>query len=229
MDDKTMQRRRPYELAVLICWTIFFLYILLSGKLSYYINPKFAFLPVVGVIICIAMAFAVWKYGLKFACHDLPNDRSFLPWFMMPVVMALLIAPTIPGVAGGDGEVGKIIGKEEIYQYGSASKDFKKTNLKLLLESPIKDGDRVSFVAQISTDGNAVKPGYAFLMHYTMTCCAAHIQPMYVMSKMPEGYKPADKQWVDVAGTVRTDKEMGMVIEVDAMKYVKRPSPPYLF
>lgn len=218
---------------ILAIWALFFVFVLVSGRLPLYINPKFALLPLVGALILAAMAFSLRQGKTPCGCdHGHGHDWSVLPWFLMPVVLSLIIAPAGLGafVAGNrqSGLLASTGGDSAISLDLSSQSGYKNVTIVQLSQAGNIKGGKVSVEGQLLDAAPGLQPGECLIAHYQMICCVADIRPVVIVLKYPNGYVPKAGQWVSVNGTAIRAKR-GVVLTAETIQPIATPNPPYVY
>lgn len=218
---------------ILATWTLFFGFVLVSGRLPLYINPKFAMLPLLGALILAGMAFTMRQGKTPCGCaQGGSRDWSVLPWFLMPVVLSLIIAPAGLGafVAGNrqSGLLASTRGDSAISLDLSKQSGYENVNIIELAQAGNIKGGKVSVEGQLLGAAPGLESGECLIAHYQMICCVADIRPVVIILKYPKGYMPSKGQWVRVNGTATRGKR-GVVLTADVILPIGAPNPPYLY
>ena len=215
------------EVASLLSWTAFLLFVVFSGRLPLYINPRFAFIPLTGALITLAMAIRVIAS---------PNPDIYAPkrhtrvltWFLMPIALAIVVSPAGMGAFAVDNSAASRTRANTSITFNPGVSGYKRTTLVRLAEAGnIKEG-KVSVEGQVKIDPKLLDSNEILLYHYQMVCCVLHVSPVSALVKHPADYEPAAGQWVRVKGTVKRD-DRGVVISADAITPIKEPDPPYIY
>lgn len=218
------------ETIVFSLWSLFFLFVVLSGRLSLYINPKFAVLPIIGAVVCGAMAF-VYRRGKPVHGHS-KRDWSLAPWFLMPIAIALIVPPVGLGavVAGNRQQslTGASRGNSAIALDLSKDSGYKSVTIIDLANAGSIKGGKVSVDGQILGRSPGFKENECILAHYQMVCCVADINPVAIILEYPDGYKPTKGNWVKVDG-VADRSNRGVILKADTITPIPTPNPPYLY
>jgi uncharacterized repeat protein (TIGR03943 family) len=228
---KKQDYRDPIILAV---WALFFVFVLVwPHRLPLYINPKFAVLPFLGALILAAMAFALRQGTAPCGCgHSHGRDWSVMPWFLMPVVMSLIIAPAgLGAVVAGNRQSGLLAstgGDSAISLDLSKQSGYENVNIIELAQAGNIKGGKVSVEGQLLGTAPGLEADECLIAHYQMVCCVADIRPVVVILRYPGGYTPTKGQWVRVNGTAARSTR-GVVLTADAIQPIAAPNPPYLY
>ncbi len=223
-------RKKPFNTEALVLggWALFFVFILVSGRLPLYINPKFAVLPVVGALMLAAMTYVRVRAGSGSSAH---RDWSLAPWFLMPVVIALVVPPVGLGafVAGNrqSSLMGSSRGNSSITLDLSSRSGYKQATILELTEAGTIKGGKVSVVGQLLAGPDGATDE-CLIAHYQMVCCVADLRPVVIVLKYPSGYVPKINQWVRVNGTAKREAR-GVVLTADSIEPISAPNPPYLY
>ena len=226
-DSKKIDRT---EMVIFASWALFFIFVLVSGRLPLYITPKFAVLPVLGAVIFGAMAF-VYRHGRPKSSHS-HRDWSLIPWFLMPVVLSLIVAPVGLGafVAGNRQAslMGPTQGNSGISLDLSKKSGYKTVTIVDLAQAGRIKGGKVSVEGQLVGSSSGLKANETMIAHYKMVCCVADVSPVAIILEQPSGFIPEKNQWVRVNGTARREAR-GVVLKADMIQPIAAPKPPYLY
>ena len=223
-----LQDTRFTESIPLACWGLFFAFIVATGRLPLYINPRFTALPIFGALILFGMVVSVW-YPKDHTHGDGKTDWSRLAWFVMPVALGIMIAPAALGaffVHKAGGAFGSA-GGGGIALNMSGGSGFNQTDVASLSQASSITSGKVDVQGQIYT-GPGMGPNQCALCHYKMTCCVADLQVVQIILQYPKGYTPTSGQWVDVQGTV-SRTPAGVVVNAEGIAPIDQPNPPYLY
>lgn len=218
--------KKHFITIVLSCYAIFLLFLLITGTISSYINPKFSFLTVMALIIICAMIFSnltktyresLHASGACHCCHheeskklDIGNLLLFLP-----LILSVLIIPrtfedtqkmSTKFVPSGYQEYNQLQIGSVTFDTGKNEK-WKLTHTKIFLrgkvsKSPILKDDEV------------------IVYRLEITCCAADGIPMGILVKLPEITDFQNDDWVGVEGTIQLlpfDEKLKNIDSITAM------------
>lgn len=220
-----------FEALSLGSWALFFAFILGSGRLPLYINPRFALLPAVGALMLIGMVAAIWSKANQHS-HGAPQDWSHLSWFLMPIVLGLVITPSALGAFIAGKHQGNLWtsspGNSAIALNLSSNSQYAPVTVAQLSEAGTITSGKVQVDGQMFAAGAGMKPNECSLVHYKMTCCIADLTVVGVILHYPSGFKPVPGQWVRVEGKARRDSR-GVVVDADIIEQIPEPNPPYLY
>lgn len=218
------------EMLIFTSWALFFVFVLVSGRLPLYITPRFAMLPLLGAVIFGAMAF-IYRHGRPRSSHT-HRDWSLIPWFLMPVVLSLIVAPVDLGafVAGNRQAslMGQAHGNSGISLDLSRKSGYKEVTIVDLAQAGKIKGGKVSVEGQLVGGSSELKVNESLIAHYKMVCCVADVSPVAIILELPSGYTPQKDQWVRVNGTARREAR-GVVLKADMIQPIAAPNPPYLY
>lgn len=232
---RSARKRQDYtEPAILFAWALFFVVVLVwPHRLPLYINPRFAVLPLVGALILGAMAVVLRRGKSHCGCgHGHSRDWSVIPWFLMPVVVSLIIAPAGMGafVAGNrqSGLMASTRGDSAISLDLSSQSGYKDVNIIELSQAGNIKAGKVRVEGQLLNAMPGMQANECPMAHYHMVCCVADIQPVVIILRYPSGYTPKRDQWVRACGTA-TRGPRGVVLTADSIQPIGTPNPPYLY
>jgi len=210
-------------------WALFFLFILMSGRLPLYINPRFSMLPALGAVMLAGMVLAVWS---KAGRHNHGNqlDWAHLAWFLMPIVLGLLITPSALGafIAGkrGGNLWSNSPGNSAIALNLASNSEYAPITISRLAGAGHITSGKVSVEGQLFSNGAGLGANECSLVHYKMVCCIADLRVIGVILHYPAGFHPVQGAWVRVQGKASRDAR-GVVIDV--IEPIPEPNPPYLY
>jgi len=219
--------------AALAAWAVFFLFILLSGRINLYISPRFYALPVLGIVVLAAMVVTLVRnreHGLEHA-HG-AETWDWVPLFVMPIVVGFLVAPIGVGAVVAGNRQSDLLGGAR--QFGKLSlalgtgDTYKEVTVYELATAATLTPGKIRVQGQILGKMEGMAENRCPLAHYKMTCCVADLQPIAVVLEYPAGFTPQEHQWVSVRGTAWRDGDQ-TIVKADIITPSSAPNPPYLY
>lgn len=232
-----MERNRETKKAPLVtalcAWAVLLLFVLLTGRVRMYISPRFFVLPAAGAVILLAMVVTLLRNRGPAEGHSHGTDKwDWVPLFVTPVVIGLLVAPIGVGTIVAGNRKADLMGgiRQEgalSFALGAGSSYKEATVYDLATAASITPG-KVSVQGQILERLPEMTGRQCPLAHYKMTCCVADLQPVAITLEYPAGFTPRVNQWVSVRGTVRREGDATIIV-ADIVANISAPNPPYLY
>ena len=229
-----------------------------SGKLYWYINIRFAWLTVLGMLLLFAIGANMLDIlrrtrpqsedddpgHIHTPDHDHANHNAPSAWPLFLLVVPLLIGLLIPArplgseaassrgvvVSGGlvTGDVTSLT-----LQTGPDQRTvldwIRIFNTQTDLEQ--YEGETANVIGFVYRDPRL--PADQFLAsRFAVTCCVADAFALGMLVEWPEGANLAVDEWVQVKGPVRIVEQDGRkipLIEAESVRQVEAPAQPYLF
>jgi uncharacterized repeat protein (TIGR03943 family) len=252
MSSQTINR---LKVSVLIGLAIYFAYVYLTGKLAIYIEPRFNWLSIVGVLLfaVLALSFA----GSQMSDHDdhdhhdhdhehehSHNHNSL--WAIIIVAIPLVLGFVIPAKPLGadslnEGEVDTDFSSVSLGRSGTQTLTMIASERNVLdwarafnsspdIEQFIgEEANVVGFVYRDSRFGD----NQFMVLRFTLTCCVADAQAVGLVVQVPEGTpRFATDTWVNIKGTFQIEEFDGDTIPIlfaEEVESVDQPDQPYLY
>ncbi len=250
----TARASNRYKALILIFMALFFAEKYVSGKLYYYIGPRFSWLAIVAVALFIMLAGA---YNLvekrqpdevdhhdDHEGHDHSHPEEKQPiWPLLLVALPLALGVVIPARPLGASAVANRGVSTDI---GLAA-DSRDTRLSIVAS----ERNILDWVREMNTDPNPSAlngqeasivgfvyrdprfDGNQFLVaRFTITCCVADALAIGVVVNSNQASRFAADSWVEVHGTFQQgdlDGDAMPVLLADEITPVQAPEQPYLY
>lgn len=256
LSSRTINR---LKVSVLIGLAIYFAYIQLTGKLAYYIEPRFNWLSIVGVALfaMLALSFAGsgedehdhhhhdHDHGDHEHSHDHDHSHNSI-WAIAIVAIPLFLGFVIPSRPLGadalnEGEVDTDFSSVSLGRGGTQTLTMISSERNVLdwarafnttrdiNEFVGEEADVVGFVYRDSRFDN----NQFMTLRFTLTCCVADAQAVGLVVQVPEGTQRFDTDsWVNIKGTFQIqefDGDMIPVLFAEEVSAVDQPDQPYLY
>ncbi len=219
---------------VLALWSLFFLWLLVSGKVNVYIGPRTYWVVVFGAACLVAAT--VGNLVLSRREQDAGESRSWGGYALMllPIVLVLLVPePSLGSLAASRKASGGVVsaaaeaplrepGDEISFQeisYAIASEGY-------AAALGIGDGYEVDLTGFVAGQSEGVADAID-LTRFSIFCCAADAVPYTVPIRMPEGTSFQPDTWLRVRGSLARDGATYVVV-ADQVEAVEVPSRPYI-
>ncbi|NWF70179.1 MAG: TIGR03943 family protein [Chloroflexi bacterium] len=233
---------------LLLGLALYFLYNIVSGNLTNYINIRFSWLAYIAVAIFGALG-AVSAYDLLRARraeqahddHDHYHNHDHVSWPVLfitaiPLLLGTLIPSQPLGASAIDGNIStNVVAVSSMSTLGSDPLQWnvldwlrafnKSTNLAEFNNQP---ADVIGFVYR--------EPDFAedtfMVARFTISCCVADANAIGLPVVWPDNVALDDSQWVRVSGTFTLGAFRGQQIPLlvaTAVEIVEQPKHPYLY
>ena len=240
--DKSPQSDRIAwaKTALLLGMGVYFFLLILTGKITYYINMRFAWLVVVGAAIFIVLALVNIYSNLKEADEDC-HEHYQIGWdILLIVALPLLLALLIPSRSLGIEAVNGGISLNPVGVAGPSA--FQRSPLDRNILDWLREFDRASSPAAFNGTAADVigfvyrEPSFAddsfMISRFTMSCCVADAFPIGMPVSGPGASDFATGAWARVQGELKAADFGGDIMPVlfaDTIEAVDEPQQPYLY
>jgi len=213
---------------VLSGYIIFLVYLLVTGSISKYINPRLSFLSVIALVMLAGMLFFSLKKQRfqKHQCschhHQTENFRKSSLLLLLPILLAFTITPRIlsyqPVNASG---LTRQLAKNPLPPASGTSKfnpesgtapesfmEYTQSNIGNMIfnndESDIKKLVNTKvFLKGMVFHSDKLKPNEIIVYRVLITCCTADGMPLGVLVKLPGKMDFADGAWIGLEGSIQ--------------------------
>jgi uncharacterized repeat protein (TIGR03943 family) len=244
----THNRYRLLQIILLSCLAIFLAERLVTGKLLWYINARFAVLTLLGILGLSALVINT-LYALRHSQHaaeshaehhdhEHSHSAANLIWLILPLALGVLI-PARP--LGSDAAANKGVtlagplaaGNNQTMQLDAAPD--KRTVLDWIrifnFEPDLNPylGETANVIGFVYADPR-LPTGHFLVARFTVSCCVADAFAIGMAVRWPEQL-PTD-QWVIVRGPVQVleiDQQKIPLILAESITPIDEPAQPYLF
>ena len=228
---------------ILILMAIFFTDLLVSGKLFFYIGPRFSWLSLLAVILFIILAGSYKLVGKPSSDVDHDHQHGKAPigpvvTTALPLILGMLIPPSPLGASAiSTHSVGNNTG-------------IAKSNDQLLTTVPSErnildwvqamntnpdpaalDGQPADVIGFVYQD-NRFDTDQFLLARFTITCCVADAMAIGLVVQSPEAERLTADSWVRVQGTFVEGKlgdTLTPVLMAEDIAPIQAPEQPYLY
>lgn len=231
---------------VLILMAIFFADKLVSGKLFYYIGPRFAWLSLLAVVLFIILAGSYNLAGKQSSNEDHDHEhhqQSKVPISpvlvtALPLILGTLIPPSPLGASAiatrsVSNNAGIAGGSEHTLTTVPAERNILDWVRAMNAEPDpaALNGQTADVVGFVYRDVRFGQDQF-MLARFTITCCVADATAIGLVVQSPEAEQLTDDSWVHVHGTFTEgslDGEPAPVLVADEIEPVQPPEQPYLY
>lgn len=247
---------RSLQALLMLVLCIFLIEKFASGRLSWYINPRFQILTALGILLLGAMAQVIFselrrsKSGsAKKDDHHLHDHdhvhAETLPWgnlwfVVLPLVVGILV-PARPLDASSVGTRG-LTTTAPLVSSDSAAKLFETASEERTILDWLRifgsQSDLSSFIGQPASavgfvfSDEKLTSAQFYLGRYVVSCCAADGVAIAMVVNWPEAASLQEDTWVLVKGPVALftlDGSPVPMIEATSVEIVEEPEQPYLY
>lgn len=255
MNPRTYQR---LQALLALALGFFILNVISSGKLYWYINARFAWLTVLGMLILFALganmldnlrrtrAQAVDEAPghLHSPGHDHTEHTKPSAWPLLLLALPLLIGLLIPArPLGSDAAASRGVAVSGALASGDISPLLLQTgpdqrtvldwirifNAQTDLEQ--YEGETANVIGFVYRDPR-LGPNQFLASRFAVTCCVADAFALGMLVEWPESAALGVDEWVQVKGPLRIVEQDGRkipMIEAESVRQVDIPAQPYLF
>ena len=234
-------RWNPHRIAravVLVLWTSFFAWLLLTGEVYRYIGLRTHWVVVFGAIT-LTVATVAQLMSLRSSGDDgrlTAREVGGLALLLCPILVVLMIpAPSLGALAASTKATGGILSSDALIP--SAPKNgegvtfvdihFASASDAYAADVGITDGYRVELTGFVTHSEEAPAGGFA-LTRFFISCCAADAIPYSVGVDPGQARSWPDDTWVTVAGALYKEGDQ-YVLRADSVTTVPEPKDPYIY
>ena len=226
---------RWMKTAVLGVWALFFVWLLVSGRVNTYIGPRTYWVIVFGAV-CLILA-TIAQVLLRPAEDETASRRWWLGYVAMlvPIFVVFVVPePSLGSLAASRKSAGGIVsaaalrppalepGEEVSFQQISYALESEEYAAALGLGEGY-EVDLTGFVSASDEFSSDVFP----LTRFSIFCCAADAVPYTVAVRAPSGQRYGLDDWVRVRGVLARDGET-FVVQAESVEAVEPPDDPYI-
>lgn len=249
MNPRTYQRLQAL-IALALGFYIF--NVITSGKLYWYINIRFAWLTLLGMLILFALGANMLDNLRRTRAQSLDEDPGHehaeharpSAWPLLFLVLPLLIGLFIPArPLGSDAASSRGVAVSGALASGDVSPLLLQTgpdqrtvldwirifNSQTDLEQ--YEGETANIIGFVYRDPR-FGPNQFLASRFAVTCCVADAFALGMLVEWPEGANLDVDEWVQVKGTLRIVEQDGRkipMIEAESVRQIEVPAQPYLF
>lgn len=226
---------------------VYFIYNIVSGNLTNYINVRFAWLSYVAVVLFLLIggysAYHMLRHHTGSHDHDHDHAHGSLSWGTLAVLaVPLLLGTLIPsrplGAEAVDGDLGltsaaAAAGSPTTFTINPENRNvldwlrvFNSTDDYSALEG--QPADVIGFVY--------TEPSFAenqfMIARFTISCCVADASAIGLPAFWADGATPEQGQWVHVRGTMKVGEfrdDSLPILQIESLEPVEQPEHPYLY
>jgi uncharacterized repeat protein (TIGR03943 family) len=234
------------KVAILLGLSGYFVYNIVSGNLTNYINIRFAWLSWVAVALFAALGIAILYALLRGESTQgrspddpghTPINWSILGFMALPLALGLLLPSQPLGASAVNGNISLSVGSERA-AVTSVEKDPLTRNVLDWLRafsrdsSPAAfDGEQADFIGFVYREPDFPE-NHVMVSRFTVACCVADASAIGLPIYWPGVDELVDGEWVRVQGTFESGTFDGTempVLQVAALDVVDVPEHPYLY
>lgn len=234
---KRWDARRTARAAVLMIWTSFVLWLLLSGEVYRYIGTRTYWVVVFGAGALVVVTLAQLSTVRSERPQPLtPREGAGLAALLCPVLAVMLIpAPSLGASAASSRSAGSVLAADALIpsapdgdepisfvdiHYASASEEY-------AAALGIVDGQRVELTGFV-THGEGTPEGGFTLTRFAVFCCAADAIPYSVPVDAGPRAVYEDDTWLRIGGRLYASAG-GYVLRPTRIEPVPEPQDPYIY
>lgn len=231
---------------ILILMAIFFAQLFVSGRLFYYIGPRFSWLCIVAICLFIVLAGAyklVDREGND-THHDHEDTGTVQPrtsiWSLLIPALPLILAVIIPSRPLGATaaltrgvSIGASLGSAATLNVEPSARtvlDWARA-MSELTDPAALDGQSADVVGFVYRDVRFAKNQF-MVARFTITCCVADALAIGVVVNAQNASQLTDNSWVHVKGTFakgELDGKAMPILTASDIAPVQPPEQPYLY
>ncbi|WP_094603138.1 Putative two-component membrane permease complex subunit [Sporomusa silvacetica DSM 10669] len=241
---------------ILLGFALLFGYLMITGQITLYINPRFVSMAELAVYLLIPLLilqtvkiFDAHKPAESSGCCHSHSSR----WIYLPFIATLLLAFLVPTNSldaqlvankGLNSKASSKAGPElsniarPLAQELSQSKTIQvndKNFAEVMSELQLFPADYIG--KEITLTGfvfrsSGLMPNQLDLVRYVISCCAADARPFGVLCELKDADKYEDGKWLQIQGIVQMGKyedQTVSMVKVVTAKEIKSPGDPYVF
>ena len=234
-----IKKEKFFRIFVLIAWFLFFLSLLVTGKLQIFIKKTYNSFVVFAVVTLFILIILHLKRIKKEDSPDITfmQSISFL-LFLFPILLAIIVRPgslstfavSKLGMStefqASNADVREIL-KSQVDRDGQ----YRKLNIKQILSIANKNPEKING-SLVSVEGLVYKNNGSSenfsLVQYLIACCVAHARPLALEVIWDQTKDLPQDSWVKVKGKVEIEKGKIRIIS-DEVTEVPKPSNSYLY
>lgn len=220
---------------VLGSWATFFIWLLLTGKVTTYIGPRTYWVVVFGAV-CLTLA-TIGQVFLSPPEDDAPSARWWVTYAAMlfPMFLVLVVPePNLGSLAASRKSSGGVVsaaalepprlepGQEVAFQEISYALESDEYAAAL----GIGEGYEVDLTGFVSGTGEFSSETFA-LTRFSIFCCAADAVPYTISVRPPDGTRYGLDEWLRVRGVLEREGD-AFVVSAETVEPVERPDDPYI-
>lgn len=239
---------RAVKALILVGLAIFFAHLLFSGKLYFYIAPRFAWLSLVAVVLFIALAQSYDPVGARAGPaghegerhHDPDHNRERSrrsPWPLLILATPLLLGVIVPAQPLGTDAVAARGLNDIAFAADAANTLAVVPGARNVLDwamamsrDPAPDalnGQEADVIGFVYRDPTFADDQF-LVARFVLVCCVADANPVGLVVQWPGATQLALDSWVQVKGTF-AQGEPTPVLVARSVTPVQPPAQPYLY
>lgn len=237
---------RSFQALLLLALSLFFVFKLTSGQLTYYINLRFVPLTIFGLIFLAILAQTLFNENKRSRQqeHDDHHDHDHTPanlWFMIvPLAIGVLIpARALDSSAfatKGFNTTGPMVSSDSAAKlFETESQD---RNILDWVKISYYEKDLASYLGQPASvigfvyRDEQLNENQFYVSRFIISCCAADASSIGMIVNWQDAKTLKNDEWVLVKGEISSmvlkDQTL-LVIDVDSVQSVPVPEQPYLY
>lgn len=230
-----MTEPRSVKTLVLAAWAVFFLWLLISGRVNVYIGPRTYWVVVFGAV-CLTAA-TLGQLILRPAEDHQPAPRWWVGYAAMltPLLLVFVVPePNLGSLAASRKSAGGVVSSAALQPPTlEPGEEVSFTEISYALESEeyatalgIGEGYEVDLTGFVSV-GEEFSSDKIALTRFSIFCCAADAVPYTVAVRPPDGESYPLDTWLRVRGAL-TREGATFVVDADSIETVEPPDDPYI-
>jgi uncharacterized repeat protein (TIGR03943 family) len=233
---------RSFQALLLIGLSFFLIEKIYSGKLSWYINLRFAPLTLVGIVLLAAMGQAVFQQKRDSASdHDHEHASSANLWILLIPLLVGVLIPARPLDATAVGSKG-VNTSAPLIASGSYAQQLElapdERNILDWIRIFNFESDLSPYLGQTANvigfvyHDERLPAGQFLISRFAIACCAADAFAVGIPVEWADAGALQENSWVQVKGTVQAselDEHKIPLIVATSVEITRPPDQPYLF
>jgi uncharacterized repeat protein (TIGR03943 family) len=223
---------------VLVAWTSFFTWLLLTGEVYRYIGLRTHWVVVFGAVT-LAIATTAQLVGLRSRGPTgslTTREIGGLALLLCPILVVLMIpAPSLGALAASTKSTGGILSSDALIPSAPSGSEgvtfvdihFASASAAYAGDVGITDGYRLELTGFVTHSEEAPDGGFA-LTRFFISCCAADAIPYSVGVDPGAGRSFPDDTWLTVSGALYKEGDQ-YILRADKVDTVPEPKDPYIY
>jgi uncharacterized repeat protein (TIGR03943 family) len=223
---------------VLVAWTSFFAWLLLTGEVYRYIGLRTHWVVVFGAVI-LGIATVAQLLALRSsepAGRLSPREVGGLGLLLCPILVVLMIpAPSLGALAASTKSTGGILSSDALIPSAPSGSEgvtfvdihYASASAAYAGDVGITDGYRVELTGFVTHSEVAPEGGFA-LTRFFISCCAADAIPYSVGVDPGTERSFTDDTWLTVSGALYKEGDQ-YVLRAEKVDTVAEPKDPYIY
>jgi uncharacterized repeat protein (TIGR03943 family) len=228
--------RRVLRATILVVWTSFFIWLLVTGEVYRYIGLRTHWVVVFGAIT-LTIATVAQVLSLRSERSPQSPTRGEVAGYVLllcPVLVVLMIpAPSLGALAASRKATGGVLSSDALIPPPSGGQvsfvdiHFASASERYAADAGISDGYRVELTGFVTHPGGTPAGGFA-LTRFFISCCAADAIPYSVEVQPGSAGTFDDNTWLTISGALYKTGDQ-YVLRADDVAKVPEPKDPYIY